>query len=356
MENPLNIAKALADGNRMRVVAALMRRDELCVCQIVEMLRLATATVSRHMSILQNARLVRNRKDGRWVYYRLAEPFPVLLRKWLLESLSDSREIKADQALLEKILSCDPKDLCQQAKGTEGMLMTIMNLSELVRKGKYDERISKRTDSHRCLCRRSLSTYPRISHSGRACAWSNRSGHPPGGRSRPCGRKGSHGRHEEIQRRGARGSHGNGPARQSVREKDRILCLKQKPSGAVLKIYDPAMCCSSGVCGPSVDPALAQFAGALKFVSSQPGIRIERYNLGQEPQAFVENAQVKSMLGNGGEKRLPFIFINDQLWLQGRYPSREELLDALKIKDKPALFPIAATPESGPCCAEGGCC
>lgn len=124
----------------------------------------------------------------------------------------------------------------------------------------------------------------------------------------------------------------------------------------VLRVYDPAMCCSSGVCGPSVDLVLAQFAGILKFVVTQPGIHVERYNLGQQPQAFVENAAVKSMLGDGGEKRLPFIFINDQLWLQGRYPSRDELLQALNIKNGPVLFPIASAPGNETCCGDGGCC
>jgi len=124
----------------------------------------------------------------------------------------------------------------------------------------------------------------------------------------------------------------------------------------ILKIYDPAMCCSSGVCGPSVDPVLAQFAGTLKMVTSQPGVRVERYNLGQQPQAFVANTEVKSMLGNGGEKRLPFIFINDQLWLQGRYPAKDELLEALRIKNTPVLFPFPATTENGSCCGDGGCC
>jgi len=116
METSLNIAKALADRSRMRVVTALMRCDELCVCQIVEMLRLAAATVSRHLSILQNARLIQSRKDGRWVYYRLAEPFPESLRKWLLESLLNSEEIKADHTLFEKILSSAPEDLCRRQK------------------------------------------------------------------------------------------------------------------------------------------------------------------------------------------------------------------------------------------------
>lgn len=139
-------------------------------------------------------------------------------------------------------------------------------------------------------------------------------------------------------------------------EKQPEFVSEVKAIDTVLKIYDPAMCCSSGVCGPSVDPALAQFAGALKFVSSQPGIRVERYNLGQQPQEFVENAQVKSMLGNGGEKRLPFIFINDQLWLQDRYPAKDELLEALKIKNTPVLFPFPATSENESCCGDGGCC
>jgi ArsR family transcriptional regulator len=116
MKATLDIAKALADGNRMRVVAALMERDELCVCQIVEILGLATATVSRHMRILENARLVRGRKDGRWVYYRLAEPLSETLRQWLLESLSNAPEIEADRALLDRILVRGPEEICRRQK------------------------------------------------------------------------------------------------------------------------------------------------------------------------------------------------------------------------------------------------
>ena len=131
---------------------------------------------------------------------------------------------------------------------------------------------------------------------------------------------------------------------------------KGTAGGKVLKIYDPAMCCSSGVCGPSVDPALAQFAGALKFVSSQPGIQVERYNLGNQPQAFVENERVKTMLGNGGEKKLPFIFVNDQLWRQGRYPSKEELLQVLGIETDETTVAIPIFSSVSPCCGEEGCC
>lgn len=116
MEKTLNIAKALADGNRMRVIVALMEHDELCVCQITEMLRLATATVSRHMSVLQHARLVESRKESRWVFYRLVDTFPDLLGQWLRESTAETPEIAADRRSLTTILACEPDDLCRQQK------------------------------------------------------------------------------------------------------------------------------------------------------------------------------------------------------------------------------------------------
>ena len=117
MENTLVVAKALADGNRMRVLTVLLGEiEELCVCQIVEILGLSGATVSRHMSILQSAGLVESRKDGRWVYYRLAQPFPQTLQQWLCESLACSSVIKKDQETLNFIISHSPEELCQQQK------------------------------------------------------------------------------------------------------------------------------------------------------------------------------------------------------------------------------------------------
>lgn len=116
MKAPLAMLKALADGNRLRVAAALMEHEELCVCQITELLCLATATVSRHMSILQNADLVTSQKRGRWVYYRLTEVFPDLLRQWLTRELADSVQIAEDRKDLEAILSQDPEELCKMQK------------------------------------------------------------------------------------------------------------------------------------------------------------------------------------------------------------------------------------------------
>ena len=100
----------------MRVANALLKHEELCVCQIVEMLRLATATVSRHMSVLLKARLVQSRKNGRWVYYLIAGSFPEKLREWLVESLAGSKEILVDEVVLERILSGQPEELCRQRR------------------------------------------------------------------------------------------------------------------------------------------------------------------------------------------------------------------------------------------------
>ena len=76
-----------------------------------------------------------------------------------------------------------------------------------------------------------------------------------------------------------------------------------------LQIYDPAMCCSTGICGPDVDPELANFAALLSQLQ-QRGVKVERYNLGQQPVAFVQNAQVKTLLEKEGVEVLPAIFHN----------------------------------------------
>jgi len=116
MDQVLSTTKALADGNRLRVIMALKDHQELCVCQITELLHLAMPTVSRHMSVLQKAALVKSRKDSRWVYYRLSEAFPALCLKWLNQALMDSDDIAEDKKLMKTILSCDLYELCKRQK------------------------------------------------------------------------------------------------------------------------------------------------------------------------------------------------------------------------------------------------
>ncbi len=95
-------------------------------------------------------------------------------------------------------------------------------------------------------------------------------------------------------------------------------------AAAPLKVYDPAMCCSTGVCGPNVDPVLVRFAADLQWLQEQ-GVPVERYNLSQTPIAFVENELVKQALTEKGETALPIIIADGHVASSGRYPEREEL-------------------------------
>lgn len=86
-----------------------------------------------------------------------------------------------------------------------------------------------------------------------------------------------------------------------------------------IQIFDPPMCCSTGVCGPEVDPVLAAFAGFLQQVR-QRGWTVERYNLAQEPIPFLENAAVKSALDGEGVDALPMVLVDGSVVCKGGYP------------------------------------
>ena len=110
------ITRALSDQNRVRTLMALKAR-ELCVCQIIELLELAPSTVSKHMSILANARLVEGRQEGRWRYYGLVgDDAPDEAREataWIFRSLSNAPQIQLDSERIKEILKIDPEVLCK---------------------------------------------------------------------------------------------------------------------------------------------------------------------------------------------------------------------------------------------------
>jgi hypothetical protein len=91
-----------------------------------------------------------------------------------------------------------------------------------------------------------------------------------------------------------------------------------------VEVFDPPMCCSTGVCGPNVDPALARFAADLHWLANRR-VAIERYNLAQQPQAFAAREVVKAALQERGNACLPLILLNGAVVSQGRYPQRDEL-------------------------------
>jgi len=118
MQDTLKITKGLSDASRLRIVVALAGVDELCACQITEMLGLSPATVSRHLSVLLNANLVLSRKDSQWVYYRLSDGFPPLAKQWLMESLFFSHQAEVDRKRLMTVLSCGAQ-VERDSRGTQ---------------------------------------------------------------------------------------------------------------------------------------------------------------------------------------------------------------------------------------------
>jgi len=115
MHRFLAITKALSDENRVRALMFL-RDGEMCVCQIIELLGLAPSTVSKHMSVLRQAGLVEARKEGRWMYYRLADdPSPCTREAiaWAESCLSRDKVVRQDARRLKAVKRTNKRELCR---------------------------------------------------------------------------------------------------------------------------------------------------------------------------------------------------------------------------------------------------
>ncbi len=91
-----------------------------------------------------------------------------------------------------------------------------------------------------------------------------------------------------------------------------------------IKVFDPALCCSTGVCGVDVNEDLIRFAADVDWIKVN-GVSVERFNLAHQPLAFAENPLVKTFLERSGQEGLPLILLDDEVILSGRYPTRAEL-------------------------------
>ena len=118
-----------------------------------------------------------------------------------------------------------------------------------------------------------------------------------------------------------------------------------------LEIFDPPMCCSSGVCGPRVDPVLSRFAADVDWLKQQ-GVDIGRFNPAQEPQAFVANAIVATALAANPDTSLPLILVDGRVVSRGTYPSRKELAGWAGLAAVPASEPARLEPRR----CDPGCC
>jgi hypothetical protein len=117
-----------------------------------------------------------------------------------------------------------------------------------------------------------------------------------------------------------------------------------------IQVFDPSLCCSSGVCGVEVDQRLVDFASDANWLKQQGG-QIERFNLAQQPMAFAENPLVKSFLERSGQEGLPLILVNGEVALTGRYPRRAELARWTGISQ-----PDVVARPAGSGCSGSGCC
>lgn len=120
MESLLRTFKALGDKNRLRIIAILMEQRELCACQIIELLGVAGATTSKHLSQLQQAGLVRSRKEGRWAFFSLNDDlhksFPY---QWLQQNFEQTEEVKQDRKTMKTILKEKREDICRRQRGED---------------------------------------------------------------------------------------------------------------------------------------------------------------------------------------------------------------------------------------------
>ncbi|MBL8855135.1 MAG: arsenite efflux transporter metallochaperone ArsD [Planctomycetaceae bacterium] len=119
------------------------------------------------------------------------------------------------------------------------------------------------------------------------------------------------------------------------------------------QVYDKPMCCSTGVCGPEVDPVLPTFAADLDWLKHQ-GHHVARYNLAQQPQAFLENKAIHQLLSTVGTDCLPVIVVDGAIVSQAVYPSRDDLANWMAVSPAKPLLPVAQA--GGSCCGSSGCC
>ena len=116
-----------------------------------------------------------------------------------------------------------------------------------------------------------------------------------------------------------------------------------------IKVFDPPMCCSTGVCGPDEDDIPAQFASALEWAKKQ-GASVDRYNLAQQPSAFAQDAKVKGLLESDGVDCLPLVFVDGEVLTKAGYPSRAEIADKLGLEAAADSAPEEKAAASGGCC------
>lgn len=115
-----------------------------------------------------------------------------------------------------------------------------------------------------------------------------------------------------------------------------------------IKIFEPAMCCETGLCGVGVDPELLRVSTLINSLKGK-NIIVKRYNLSGTPQAFIDHKEINEYINKYGVENLPVTEVDGRIAVVGRYPSHEEFERWL------GMSPVLNKQKKSGCC-EGGCC
>jgi hypothetical protein len=126
-----------------------------------------------------------------------------------------------------------------------------------------------------------------------------------------------------------------------------------------MQIFEPAMCCSTGLCGVGVDPELLRISTVLNSLKKN-GIEVERFNLTNAPMKFVNNKAVNQLINGKGVDELPATVLDGEIIISGRYPTNEELVKFLNVPmsflgEKPKSVKVTPKKSGGCGCSGGGC-
>ncbi|RPF27304.1 arsenite efflux transporter metallochaperone ArsD [Georgenia muralis] len=125
---------------------------------------------------------------------------------------------------------------------------------------------------------------------------------------------------------------------------------------SVIEVFEPAMCCSTGVCGPDVPQELVSFSADLEWLRSQGG-QVSRYNLASEPAAFAGRPAVLDLLQVSGSQGLPLVLVDGAVAMAGRYPGRDDLARWARLAPQPSgRAPLTMANGTGGCCGGSGSC
>ncbi len=128
-----------------------------------------------------------------------------------------------------------------------------------------------------------------------------------------------------------------------------------------MQIFEPAMCCSTGICGVGVDPELIRISTVINMLNNK-GIEVERFNLSNAPQEFIKNNKINELINEKGVDALPATILDGELVVTGRYPTNEEIARMLDVTasefgSQPNILK-ASRKKSGKCGCDssGDCC